>query len=155
MGKRKRKRLEDDLRLLETCADDPEELWGLSPSELGRIGELIAWGYLEQSGYELRERGYRSPEGEADLVVLDPGTDEVVLVEVKTRRQRGGDAPVYPETAVDERKQRRYARIAARYIMERYPARSVRFDVVAVQVVCGCAARIEHLVGAFTWDGPR
>lgn len=124
----------------------------LGTKQLGDLGESIAACYLVERGYEILEKNYRCHEGEADLIAYDPRTDAVVLVEVKTRRVRDLDGEVYPEEAVDRRKRRRYRRIASCYLMERYPVRSIRFDVVAISIHTERTAGIEHILGAFDWD---
>ncbi len=156
MGKHTRhERIEREEAFARACMDDPEMLDQLTGKELGRLGEVLARSFLIDRGYTFEEAGYRCAEGEADLIVLDPDTEEVVLVEVKTRRARGCDRQLFPELAVDERKQRRYARIAARYLMEHFPVFSIRFDVIAVTVRSGLTVDLEHMVGAFAWDGDR
>lgn len=156
--KAKRERLDRDLerarRILEDGLDDPRVLEELTSKELGRLGECVASCYLQDRGYELLERGYTCPEGEADLIMADPETDEVVLVEVKSRRARDG-APFYPEEAVDSRKRRRYARIAAHYAMTHVPVLSMRFDVVGVTFCARDCVGVAHLCGAFEWDSER
>lgn len=142
-------------QLLGACREDPSLVETLSPHELGQLGEAIARSFLQQRGYEIICQGYRCPEGEADLIVIDIDSDETVLVEVKTRRLCSTAEPVFPELAVDDRKRRRYARIAACYILEHFPVRSVRFDVIAVTVMSDYRAEIEHLFAAFEWDGDR
>lgn len=122
---------------------------GLSTKEIGNLGEMLAASYLEDRGYEIIERQYRCPEGEADLIAYDLDEDTVVMVEVKTRRCRSADAAVFPEEAVDERKQRRYRRIASYYAMTHAPIPRIRFDVVAVNLIAGAAAEVEHIYGAF------
>lgn len=128
-----------------------EELEALTPHELGHIGEVIAACYLEHRGYDILERGYRCPEGEADLIAYDPADDVIVLVEVKTRRvARFND--LYPEEAVDREKRARYRRIASQFLMDRFPVLSLRFDVVSIQVKAGQDARIDHFFDVFKWE---
>lgn len=154
--RRARRRAERDEELLEGFAAEPLTADALTAKDLGRLGELLACSYLEDNGYLFEERGYRCSAGEADLVMIDEDTEEVVLVEVKTRRARAAQvADLYPECAVDERKRARYARIAACYLMEHFPVFALRFDVVAVTICSGCEAAVEHIVGAFEWDGDR
>ncbi|AEB06992.1 Uncharacterized protein family UPF0102 [Coriobacterium glomerans PW2] len=128
---------------------DSSLLDGLTPHELGRVGELIVASYLEERGYEILERGYRCREGEADLIARDAVEDEIVLVEVKTRRRGRADATICPEDAVDARKRRRYRRIAACYVQQRTEERAIRFDVVSVTVSPGNVADIMHIFDAF------
>ncbi len=128
---------------LDSGAMTPEFIKGLSPRELGMLGELIT----------LLEQGYRCTEGEADLVLLDELDDVVVMAEVKTRRVAlDCSTRVFPEEAVDAQKQRRYRRIASCYLMEHYPLKAIRFDAVGVTVRGGHIAEIEHQYNAFDWQ---
>ncbi len=137
------------------CPDCPLQeslIDNLTPRELGDMGEEIAVCYLRERGYEIVERNYRCAEGEADIIAFDMDAEEVVLVEVKTRRTRHiADAP-FPEEAVDERKRRRYRRIASCFAMAHFPIPALRFDVIAVTLAPGHEAAVEHLFGAFDWD---
>jgi putative endonuclease len=105
---------------------------------------------LENRGYTILARRWRSVGREIDLVVEKEGT--VAFVEVKTRRA-GSLAP--PATAVDWRKQRQIA-AAANAALTRWAegAQSYRFDVVTVELTSGGQGReprpeIEHIKDAF------
>lgn len=139
---------------VDPCAFDGSLLDSLSAKEMGAMGEELAASYLEEAGYTIVERNYRCPEGEADLIAFDPDEDAVVLVEVKTRRVRHAD-DLYPEEAVDSRKERRYRRIACCYAAEHCPVPAIRFDVIGVTVAAGYIAGVDHVSGAFDWDVPR
>lgn len=52
--------------------------------EVGRIGEDIAGRYLDQSGYKIIERNYRTKYAEIDLVAKKG--NEMVFVEVRTKK---------------------------------------------------------------------
>lgn len=113
--------------------------------ELGAKGEQAAASYLEHVGYEVIERNWRCPAGEADIVALDE--DELVFCEVKTRTslKRG-----FPSESVDEKKRARYEKIAAWYLKAfDVGTRPVRFDVIAVLVVNDDRAMIRHYKNAF------
>ena len=141
---------------LDCGAMTPEFIKGLSPRELGMLGELITIDYFNERGYTLLEQGYRCTEGEADLVLLDELDDVVVMAEVKTRRVAlDCTTRVFPEEAVDAQKQRRYRRIASCYLMEHYPLKAIRFDAVGVTIRGGHIAEIEHQYNAFDWQGVR
>jgi putative endonuclease len=89
------------------------------------------------------DRNWRASQGELDLVALDG--DELVVVEVKTRRSV---AYGHPAEAVTPRKLARVRRLAAEWLSahEVRPG-SVRVDVVAVLVPPRAPAQVEHLVG--------
>lgn len=113
--------------------------------ELGMKGEAAAARYLEHVGYEIVERNWRCPAGEADIVAFDG--DMLVFCEVKTRTslKRG-----MPSESVDEKKRARYEKIAAWYLRSYdVGSRPVRFDVIAVLVVNDDRAMIRHYVNAF------
>lgn len=126
---------------------------GMSNKLLGSLGEELAARYLEQRGYDIIDRNYRCPEGEADLVAYDQDDDGIVLVEVKTRRSRSERGGAYPEEAVTPEKQRRYRRIALCYAADHYPVPSIRFDVIGVTLRPANIGEIRHLCGAFDWSG--
>lgn len=140
-------------REYQTTIPDPAEVRNLSAHELGKMGELIAASYLDERGYDILEHSYRCPEGEADLIAYDPVEECVVLVEVKSRRVTDGS--VLPEEAVDAKKRKRYRRIAACYIMDRFPVMAIRFDAIAITFMDGELAHLEHIYEAFDWEVDR
>lgn len=137
---------------LQQCDEHPELLELLTTKELGFLGESLAQAYLQDRGWDVFERNYRCREGEADLVAYDPVRDDVVLVEVKTRRARGSAADLYPEEAVTRLKQLKYSRIASCYVMEHRQVTSLRFDVIAITLLSGMSAQVEYIADAFEWD---
>lgn len=158
MGKRRvsrARRWYEKLADRDPCVFTAAMLDAMTTKEIGDVGESLAANYLHQCGFDLIEFNYRCPEGEADLIAFDPEMEQVVLVEVKTRRLQGRKESVYPEEAVTSRKECRYRRIATFYAMERFPVPSIRFDVVAVTLVPGCLAAFEHIAGAFDWEAER
>lgn len=80
---------------------------GSRNKDLGRRGEAAAVRYLERFGYEILDRNWVCPAGEADIVAFDG--DALVFVEVKTRTsfKKG-----FPAEAVDLEKRTRYEKIA-------------------------------------------
>ncbi len=107
---------------------------------LGKRGEIAAEKYLKARGYTLLFRNYRTPFGEADLVVEKE--EEVVFVEVKTRT---GDGYGTPAESVTKTKIAHYQKIAAYYLSGRKEEVAVRFDVVEVYA----DGRISHIENAF------
>lgn len=61
-------------------SDSPQDV---HKKALGRRGEKLAEEYLKAEGCKILHKNYRTPFGEADLIVEDK--DEVAFVEVKTR----------------------------------------------------------------------
>jgi putative endonuclease len=116
---------------------------------LGRAGEALAARHLEARGLRILERGFRTRDGEIDLVAADGGT--VVFVEVKAR---SGTACGRPAEAVHARKQRRLVR-AARIWLHRHGATEspCRFDVVEILSLPGGEASAHHITDAFQDGG--
>jgi len=112
--------------------------------ELGRRGEDLAADHLEALGYKLVVRNHVNQLGELDMVALDGET--VVVVEVKSRSRAGRP----PAEAVNARKQRKLAQVAALFLkLQRWQDRPARFDVVEVVSTPGAAPVVNHIPRAF------
>ena len=107
---------------------------------LGKKGEKLALQFLLSHGYRLIKKNYRTPFGEADLIVSLG--DEIVFVEVKTR---SSSAFGTPREAVNRDKQERYRKIALFYGQKQKTEVNARFDVVEVYE----SGEIEHYPAAF------
>jgi putative endonuclease len=114
--------------------------------ELASRGEDAAAAFLERVGMTVIERNWRCQAGEADIIALDG--DDLVIVEVKTRRStRAGT----PEEAVTPAKQQRIVRIARTYASHAgLTPQRVRFDVVTLRVLSDDRALLRHLKDAFS-----
>ena len=91
----------------------------------GRFGESLARLYLRLSGYRLLARGYRTRQGEIDLVLRKGRL--LVFVEVKQRADLDRAAE-----AIRPRQQQRITRAAAQYLQD-YPGLArldQRFDAI-------------------------
>ena len=113
-------------------------------NELGLWGEEVAADYLQRHGYTIMERDWRSGHRDVDIIAQDG--DDVVFVEVKTRRNR-----VYtdPEIAVGYQKIRNLQQAANHYVKYRRIDSPVRFDIVTVVGRPEGEAEIEHIKDAF------
>lgn len=125
-----------------------------SSRRAGKRGEDLACRYLEDKGYTLVERNYRTREGEIDLVMHEEGplASALVFVEVKLRRGRGfGD----PLEAVTPKKQAKVRLMAEHYLAgkeEDFAARfrEMRFDVVGILLLPGTGRpEVRHVEDAF------
>ena len=107
---------------------------------LGNAGEKLVEDYLKAQGCKVLKRNYRTPFGEADLIVQDK--DEIAFVEVKTRT---GNQYGTPREAVGKDKQRRYRQIAQAYGLKTGQEPNARFDVAEVYA----DGKIEYIKHAF------
>jgi putative endonuclease len=110
---------------------------------LGDRGERAAARHLKRHGMRVLLRGYRTKQGEIDLIARDGNT--LVFVEVKSRRYG------VPAEAVTPEKQRRLT-MAALHFLRRHQLLEVRsrFDVVAIVWPDDRSPpQIEHFPNAF------
>jgi len=115
---------------------------------LGERGERIAEQWLEERGWRVLDRRFRSGHRDIDLVIERTGAEGrvVAFVEVKTRVSAGFGGPL---AAVHWRKQREMAR-AARDWLSRSGAGggAYRFDVIGVIYGPG-VPEVVHVENAF------
>ena len=117
-------------------------------SEVGALGESIAAAHLERLGYTIRERNFRTREGEIDIIAEKDGT--LVFVEVKARRSHAYGTP---EESITPRKKERLIALADAYMEGRdgLPD-SWRIDVVALELGRdGAVQRIDIIENATDW----
>ncbi len=112
--------------------------------KLGRWGESVAAHHLEAKGYQIVERNWRCRHGEIDLVAQ--AGDELVFVEVKTRRGRAMGAP---EEALTPHKSRKLMQLGQLYTAEKELDVDWRIDLVAVELdKSGKLLRCDHIQNA-------
>ena len=112
--------------------------------DLGRYGEDRAASYLQERGYEIIDRNWRSQVGEIDLVAKE--RDRLVFIEVKTR---SGSGFGHPFEAITANKVARMRRLVSDWcVAKQVSAAKVRLDAIAV-LVTGGRVHIEHLKEVF------
>lgn len=113
--------------------------------DTGNLGEAEAVLYLEQKGWTIAERNWRSGRGEIDIIAWE--NDRIlVFVEVKTRSSDGFGGP---EESVGAKKQDLLARTAGAYMESIGYDWEIRFDIVAIVLHKGRIQEIRHLEDAF------
>jgi len=100
--------------------------------EIGRLGEELAACMLEEKGYDILQRNYRSRCGEIDIIAMNRRKEILCFAEVKTRSGR-----VYGEPAesVTRSKQQKIRQTAMHFLNE-YEGNfmGVEFQVVEIQI---------------------
>jgi putative endonuclease len=115
----------------------------------GREAEGLAAAFLEARGFEILARNHAVKRGEVDLVAREGEVLCFVEVRSRTSQAQGG-----PEETIGAAKARRVVAAATDWATRNGGLdRDIRFDVVAVTLVEGEPARIEHFRGAFDADG--
>ena len=94
---------------------------------LGRDGEKLAKGYLEELGFEILDENWVFKKSEIDLVVYKNST--IIFIEVKTRRN---NSFADPEDFVSPDKQKQMALAADEYIHLMGHQHEIRFDIISV-----------------------
>lgn len=112
--------------------------------KLGGQGEEIAAVYLQNRGYKILQRNFRSRYGEIDIICVHG--QAIVFVEVKTRTSSQFGSP---EESVTRTKQQ-HIHQAAFSFLEGYPHhfKEIRFDVIGIFMEDG-KPQINHITAAF------
>ena len=116
--------------------------------QLGNWGESVAAHHLEAKGYTIVARNWRCRHGEIDLVAQ--AGEELVFVEVKTRRGRGFGTP---EEGVTPHKLQKLFELGQHYLLA-HDLEDVawRVDLVAVELDGrGKLLRCEHVANIGFW----
>lgn len=109
-------------------------------NELGKWGEDTAAEFVEKQGYEILERDWKSGHHDLDIIAKDKGT--LVIIEVKTRRNRlFGD----PEEAIDYKKRQSLQSAINHYVKSHHIKAPVRFDIISIVGIIGSAPEIDHI----------
>ena len=112
---------------------------------IGDRGELRAAEYLQNKGFYILERNYRTRRGEIDLICADDRY--LVFVEVKTRSSTSFGMPCEAVTSV---KQRKLVLAAQQWLYNHPTELQPRFDVVEILVSPDrSTCRIRHIPDAF------
>jgi putative endonuclease len=96
-------------------------------NELGKWGEELASEFLQQKGYVIVERDWKSGHRDIDIIAVDG--DVVVFVEVKTRRNR---LFTNPEEAIDYMKLRNLRAAINHYVKFYHINNDIRLDAITV-----------------------
>jgi len=112
-------------------------------NELGNWGEDIAFDFLVEKGYEIKERNWRFKKAEVDIIAKMENT--LVAVEVKTRST---DYFGNPQDFIKQKKIKLLVKAVDEYVNRNDLDVEVRFDVIAI-VKTGNEIKIEHLEDAF------
>lgn len=106
----------------------------------GAIGEIDAAKFLENKGYKILQKNFKTKFGEIDIVASKDGV--TVFVEVKRRSTYAYGRPI---EAVTAQKQSTIRKVAEVYLMLKHtPYADCRFDVIEV-----VGDRINHEENAF------
>ncbi|MBQ8047519.1 MAG: YraN family protein [Prevotella sp.] len=109
-------------------------------NEIGKWGEDVAAAFLQEKGYAIVERDWRSGHRDLDLVARDG--DRMVFVEVKTRQDGSYASPAY---TLNQRKLSNVAQAIHHYIHTKNIVEDFRVDIIIVAGSPGKTPEITHL----------
>ncbi len=115
--------------------------------EIGNSGEAFVAEYLKGKGYIISAKNYRTRFGEIDVIAEN--NDEILFVEVKTRKE---NSYVRPYEYVNKEKQRKIFVTASIYLQNNGFGLSPRFDVAEVFVGLNGSMRLNYFENAFGAD---
>lgn len=115
-------------------------------NELGKWGEEMAAEYLQQKGYRIIERDWRSGARDIDIIAQAPDLSTLVFVEVKTRKN---EVIMRAADAVNPTKARNIALSANNYIKMRHVDGLLRFDIITIVGTNAQNMKLEHIINAF------
>lgn len=116
---------------------------------LGQKGESMVVAQLEAQGWKIITRNFRRLKVEIDIIAIDNDYNELVFIEVKTRKRLHKDTP--PEISVTPNKIKNLTKCAEAFLAE-FPQfdMPVRFDVFALTLLPNL--EIKHWQDAFRPD---
>lgn len=114
--------------------------------ELGQFGEELASEFLQDQGYTILARNWRSNRVELDIVAQIDTT--LVFCEVKTRRSSRQGLPI---EAITNQKLQNLKKAALSWLVEnRSSYKNIRFDVVGIILGGSNEPKISHVQGIGT-----
>lgn len=124
----------------------------VSSVELGRAGENIACEWLEQNGYRIVERNYRTAHGEIDIIA--EYDKYICFIEVKSRADNAAYIRRYgrPSDAVNSAKKQHLLYAVKNYMSINKPDRHPRIDVFEIYIRDGKPVRFNYIKAAFGAD---
>lgn len=116
----------------------------LSKKEIGRRGEAIAEEFLQNAGYDILHRNWRT--GHLEIDILAKKDELLIVFEVKTHTS---NALVPPESTVTPLQKERLQFAFAYYAEEFNYSGEFRFDIVGVVLRGDDEPLIRHVEDAF------
>jgi putative endonuclease len=107
------------------------------------MGEDLAAEWLQQHGYTIRDRNWRS--GRTEIDIIAENDEFIVFAEVKTR---SAGYLADPAAAVNVPKQRTIIFAASNYLKSKNLEKEARFDIITV-VAGGPELLMDHVENAF------
>lgn len=113
----------------------------LTNTQKGKASEELAVSHLLSLGYSILKRNYRSGRSEIDILAMDQ--DELVVVEVKSRKSNQFG---FPEVAISKQKEQLLREGGYAFKYEQKLTNPIRFDVISISIL---EKELRHFKDAF------
>jgi putative endonuclease len=113
-------------------------------SKIGINGEQIASDFLQNKGYKIIFRNWRTGKKEVDIIAEKDNI--LIFAEVKTRSRAD---LLYPEETVNRKKQENLKTAAAIFSSENPQYKNIRFDIISILMAGDMAREVVHFEEAF------
>jgi len=118
-----------------------------SKQKSGNLGEDIATKYLKSQGFRIIDRNFKCYWGEIDIIAQNG--EEIVFIEVKTRKKVKGNLFGDPENAVNKRKIENVKTSAKVFLEEKGILDSANWRIDIISVILNWkdrTARLKHVI---------
>lgn len=125
----------------------------MASSEIGQKGENLAAEFLENCGYKILERNFKTPFGEIDIISKKEKI--LAIVEVKSALVKRFSNPEFaPELHVNKRKRQKLIKLGEFYLASHKKLVDIpwEIDIVAVEINPYGLYEIRHWRQAVTAD---
>lgn len=113
----------------------------LTNTQKGKASEELAVSHLLSLGYSILKRNYRAGRAEIDILALDQ--DELVVVEVKSRKSNQFG---FPELSISKQKEQLLREGGYAFKNEHNLPNPIRFDVISISIL---EKELRHFKDAF------
>ncbi|MET3731867.1 YraN family protein [Moheibacter stercoris] len=114
-------------------------------NDFGKEAENQAVKFLEAKGYQILDRNWVFQKAEIDIIAQDLSSNELIIVEVKARKEH---SLTNPEDAVTKSKRNLLVKAANEYLISKDIQLETRFDIISL-VKKQDSWKIEHIPNAF------
>lgn len=114
-------------------------------NDFGKEAEIAAVEFLKKKGFLILERNWVFQKAEIDIIAQDLSSNELIIVEVKARKEH---SLTNPEDAVTKSKRNLLVKAANEYLISKDIQLETRFDIISL-VKKQDSWKIEHIPNAF------
>jgi putative endonuclease len=116
---------------------------------IGDYGEIIAQKYLCKKNFFIIAKKFRNRSGEIDIIALDNSSQDIVFIEVKTRKNFKFGRPC---ESINTNKKNKIKKVALHFMSQSdFKNHDFRFDAIEI-IYNKNTLKINHIKNAFVFD---